>query len=461
VLLGVAASGSTHTWFNFFADKLGPEDSVASYLVKRCGSRAALREFLGALSDAEIYALVHDPHFWARRQQIVPDGIWTTCLMLAGRGFGKTFAGAVFANDEAKRGLGRGALIGPTYTDVNETMIAGESGILAVAPPWFTPVHEKTHAKLTWPNGIKAKGYSADKPDRLRGPNCAWGWGDEPASWKYEMAALDQVPLIVRIGTEENPPRTLLTGTPKPFKKLKALAEKPGTVLVRGSSLANKFLAPSALREMAAMIGTRWGKQEVLGEMLFDVPGAIFGSAKWGRIEADPHEYAKTLERRIVAVDPAPTSESGSDETGIIVEGVRTVANLRRISVLKDASLRASSREWAAQAIREYLAFQCDALVVETNTGGELVETVITTVAQEMGVTVNVRSVRAREAKSKRAEPVSALAETGRIEFVGHFDKLEKQIETFTGQAGRRDDRTDAMCWGVHELAFGEQFFFI
>ncbi|WP_346729828.1 hypothetical protein [Corallococcus exiguus] len=131
------------------------------------------------------------------------------------------------------------------------------------------------------------------------------------------------------------------------------------------------------------------------------------------------------------------------------------------MSVLKDASLRGSPREWAAAAIREYLAFGCDALVAEVNSGGEMVETTIQTVASEMGVQVNVKPVRAREAKSKRAEPVSALAETGRIELVGTFPKLEAQLAKFSGVNGRRDDRVDALLWGVHDLVFADSFFCI
>lgn len=463
MLLHSLATARELTWFGHFADKLGPEDSVAGYLVRRCGSAANLRELLGGLTDEEIEAIVFDSHFWARRQQIVPEGLWRVCLMLAGRGFGKTFAGAVFANDEAKACRGRGALVGPTIADVRDTMIAGESGILACAPPWFMPLHEKTKSVLVWPNGIRAKGYSADKPDRLRGPNCAWGWGDEPASWKNNMEALKNFKLVVRIGTMDSKARILLTGTPKPLKELKEIAEQPDTVLVRGSSLANRAnLDPSAVREMEAITATRWGRQEVLGEMLFDVPGAIFGSAKWRRVEnVDPLQYARNLERRIVSVDPAPTSETGADESGIIVQGCRNVEGLKHVSILKDASLRASPREWAKTAINEYLAFGCDSLVVEVNTGGEMVTTLVETVAKEMGVTVNIKPVRAKEHKSKRAEPVSALAEAARIEFVGRFEKLESQAETFTGINGRRDDRVDAMNWGIHELVFSDQFFCI
>jgi phage terminase large subunit-like protein len=442
-------------------EQLEPEDSVAAYLCRRAGSVEGVRALFDDLSDDEVAALAYDLDFWARRQQVPPATAWTWCVMLAGRGFGKTFAGARWAIAKAREGKAAGALIGPTAADVRDTMIKGSSGILALSPPDFMPVYEPSKRRLTWPNGVFAVAYSADKPDRLRGPNTGWVWGDEPASWRYEMAALDQIPLFNRLGTREAPPQTLLTGTPRPIRKLAELLERPDTVRITGSSLANAAnLAPSAVAAMRAMSETRWGQQEVLGQLLMDVPGSLFGSARWGRVEADPLEYAKTLDRRIVSVDPAPTSDVGADETGIIVQGSRVGEDrLKRVSILKDASLKASPREWASTAIHEYLAFGADALVVELNSGGEMVTTLVETVAREMGVVVNVRPVRAKEHKSKRAEPVSALAETGRIEFVGEHTKLERQLASFTGRPDRRDDRVDAMNWGVHELVFSEQFF--
>lgn len=459
-----------------YAAECGPEESIAGKLSSTLTEREALRLF-GSMNDQQVEALAYDLDFWARRQQIPPAGLWETCLALAGRGFGKTWMGARWVNRKAAEGRTIGALIGPTAADVRDTMIRGSSGILALAPPWFQPVYEPSKRRVTWPNGYYAICYSADKPDRLRGPNTGWAWGDEPASWKHEMAALDQIPLFNRIGSKEHPPQTLLTGTPRPLKKLEALIKKPSTVLVTGSSLANAAnLAPSTVANMKNLAGTRWGKQEVLGQLLMDVPGAIFGSAKWGRVDADAVMYGSKLDRRIVAVDPAPTSETGSDEWGIIPMGVRNAAllgadglPLKKVSVLGDRSLHGTPREGAAAAIKACIEFGCSEIVVEVNSGGEMVETIIATVAGEMGVTIGVKPVRAKEAKSKRAEPVSALAEAGRIEFVGQlrdegegpktFPKLEKQLEKFTGINGRRDDRADAMCWGVHDLVFADQFF--
>lgn len=474
---GWARAAEKRLAFAGLLDKLEPHESPAMYIVRRAKTREGLMRIFGGLDDRQVEQLVYDLDFWARREQVPPDTFWRTCVFLAGRGFGKTWAGAKWVNDQAKTAKSFGALIGPTAADVRDTMIRGSSGILALSPPWFMPVYEPSKRRVTWPNGMYAICYSADKPDRLRGPNVGWAWGDEPASWKHEMAALDQLPLVLRIGTEQRPPRLLLTGTPRPIKKLEELlyekAEdgtitnrlKEGVVLRTGSSLANAAnLAPDTVRLMKALAATRWGQQEVLGKLLMDVPGAIFGKAKWGRLEGvDPIAHARAhCERRIVACDPAPTSETGSDEWGIIGEGMRTVDGLKHVDIVADRSARYSPREGAVQAIRLYLELAADALVVEVNSGGEMVEELIRTVAAEMGVGfINVKTVRAREHKSKRAEPVAALAESGRIRFVGTYGKLEKQLEKFSGINGRRDDRADAMNWGVHDLVFGEQFFVI
>lgn len=463
-----AASVKRRDWSGI-AERLGPEQSIAGHMVLRAGSRGGIDRLFGQMTDQEVESLVFDLDFWARREQIPPARAWETCLALAGRGFGKTWMGARWANVKAQEGKTIGALIGPTAADVRDTMIRGSSGILALSPPWFVPTYEPSKRRVTWPNGVYALCYSADKYDRLRGPNTGWVWGDEPATWKHEMAALDQIPLFNRIGTKLCPPQTLLTGTPRPSKKLKELIEKPTTALVTGSSLSNAAnLAPTTVANMRALVGTRWGKQEILGLLLLDTPGAIFSQAKWGRVlgDVDPVIYSRNLDRVIVSVDPAPTSETGADETGIMVEGVTSSqlfdpagVPLKKVSILRDASLRGSPREWATAAIKEYVGFSAVALVVEVNAGGEMVEMTINTVAREMGVNVNIVCVRAQASKTKRAEPVSALAETGRIEFVGRFPKLEKQLESFTGVAGKRDDRCDALVWGVHELVFANQFY--
>ena len=442
--------------------------SAAAELVARASSAEVLLRLVAPLTDAEVLALLHDPLFWSRPEQRPPPGEWDIWVFTGGRGTGKTFAGGNFANEMAETTKLPGILVGATAKDVRDTMILGPSGVMETAKPWFRPKYEPSKSRLTWPNGAFAICYSADKPDRLRGPNAAWGWGDEITSWSHEMAAFDQMRLVLRIGRR---PRMLLTTTPKPMKKFQEVLKLPGTVLTRGTTFDNAAnLAESSIAQYREYANTRWGRQELLGELLMDVEGAIFARAKWQRRDQLTTEDARReYERRIVSVDPSPTSDVKSDESGIVVEGLRHVGDKKRIGVLADLTMKGTPREWACAAITAYQDWGCDALVVEVNSGGEMVEEVVSTVAAEMEREaqaegrpwsyVHVVTVRATSAKAGRGQPVSALAELGQVEFCGEFPKLEKQLSLFTGVNGRRDDAADAFCWGVHELALGNDFF--
>lgn len=439
--------------------------SPAGRLVELCKREPTLiRRALEGMTDAQAEALLYDHDFWLRPNQLPPE-IFEVCLILAGRGFGKTHAGAAWVIKQAMTGAKRIALVGPTSADVRDTMLQGISGILANSPPWFMPKYWPSMRKLTWPNGCIAVCYSADKPDRLRGPNCDKAWCDEITSWSHNMEAWEQVRLILRLGAN---PQALVTTTPKPLKKLQEIIEAEGTVTIRGSTFDNAAnLSPSFIRQMKALASTRWGRQELMGELLLDVAGALF-KMKWFddvRVDSppgdDPSRFGRAfnLERIVVAVDPAPTANAGSDETGIVVAGVASHRETgdRHIYVLADYTMKGSPQEWGAEVVKAYHRHQADAVAVETNSGGDFVPTILSNI--DPGVPV--KQIRAKSAKSKRAEPVSAIAEIGRIHLVGSFPKLEEQLKRFSGVNGRRDDRADAMCWATHELALREQVIFL
>lgn len=457
-------------------EALPPGYSVARYLVELAGSREQLYRLFGRATDAEIAALATDLYFWARREQLPPaHDDWDVLAIIAGRGFGKTWTGTLFCTEMARRGKEPGALIAATEADYRDTMIEGPSGLLAQAPPDFKPRFVPSKRRVVWPNGVYAQCYSADKPDRMRGPNTGWAWADELTSWSHDLAAYDQIGFFNRIGKR---PKVLVTTTPKPLKKFREIlygmreedqrSRKllPGIILRTGSSFDNAAnLAESTLARWRQLEGTELYRQELLGELLLDAPSVLFAKALprmvAGRIRVEdvPGWARAELERRIVAVDPAQSSGSKSDEHAIIVEGSRTMNGFSHVYVLADRSCKGTPNEWATAAVRAAVEFSCDAVVAEVNTGGEMVESTIRTAAQELGVAIEVVSVRAREKKSKRAEPVAMLGEVGRIHLVNELPKLENQLERFSGVNGRRDDRADAMCWGVHHLALDAQFF--
>jgi len=423
---------------------------------------AEKQNLLEALSEAELVALLYDwTGAWARDSQLIPAGDWFVWLILAGRGYGKTRTGAESVRHLAETGQARRiALIAPTSADARDVMIEGESGLLAVCPPSAMPRYEPSKRRLTWPNGARATLFSAEEGSRLRGPQHDLLWGDEPASWTDESTWRNAV-MGLRLGRQ---PRAILTGTPQPVPLILSLMKDPKTHLTRGSTFENAGnLASEYIRQVQRMYaGTRIGRQELEAEVLEDVVGALFNQAL---IDKHRVEKAPDLARIVVAVDPAQTgteradeSQKHNDEHGIVVCGKDLESEDAHGYVLADLSMRGSPDEWARAAVKAFYTFRANCVVVESNCGGEMVEATIRTI----DASVPVKIVRAMRGKAKRAEPIAALHEQGRIHHVGveGLEKLEKQMRVFTGANGRRDDRTDAMCWGFHDLLVGGGFFF-
>lgn len=401
---------------------------------------------LNSLTEAEAAVLLYDWSKWARPSQLPPDDDWLIWLILAGRGFGKTRTGAETVRAEAEADpTARIALIGPTAADVRDVMVEGESGILAISPPWFRPEYEPSKRRLTWPNGAIGTTFSADEPERLRGPQHSFGWGDEPSSWRYPEA-WDMFQLGLRLGKR---PRAVMTGTPKPIRLIRDLIRNPHCRVTRGSTFDNRSnLAKPFLDAIVKKYeGTRLGRQELYAEVLDDVPGAL-----WSRRCLDDYRVvtAPSLARVVVAIDPPATSGEEANEAGIIAAGVDGNGTAY---VLEDWSQRASPEEWARKAVAAYRRWDADCLVAECNQGGEMVERVIKSVAD-----VPVKLVRATRGKYVRAEPASALYEQGRVKHVGVHSVLEEQMTSFTPEraADRSDgfspDRVDALVWAITEL---------
>ncbi|GMV19014.1 MAG: hypothetical protein AMXMBFR56_72380 [Polyangiaceae bacterium] len=410
---------------------------------------------LEGLDERALLTLLYDwTGAWARDSQLMPRGeSWSTWVILAGRGFGKTRCGAettryLVETNRAKRI----ALIAPTSADARDTMVEGESGLLAVCPPyWNKPKYEPSKRRVTWPNGARATLFSAEEPERLRGPQHDALWGDEPASWVDDGSAWDQSAMGLRLGTR---PVAIITGTPKPCPLVLKLVNDPKTIVTKGSTFENAGnLAAGFIEQVRRLYsGTRLGRQELEAEILTDVAGALFSME---HIENNRVQAAPDLERVVISIDPAPTSLSGSDETGIVAVGRNYEGHGY---VLNDHSLRGSPDEWAREAIKAFHLHKADMIIAETNNGGEMVEAVLRSVDPD----VPFKAVRAMRGKAKRAEPVAALFEQGKVHLVGKHERLEKQMRVFTGINGRRDDRTDAMCWGLHELIItGSGFAFV
>jgi phage terminase large subunit-like protein len=416
--------------------------------------------FLAGLAPEAALLLLHDWRFWARPAQLPPPGGWRIWLIRAGRGFGKTRAGAEWVRARIESGAAsRVALVGETAADAREVMVEGDSGILACAPPWNRPRHEKTRRRLLWANGAIASCYSAEDPEQLRGPQHDAAWADEVAKWRY-ADAWDQLMLGLRLGTD---PRCVATTTLRPKRWIKTLLEDPAVAVTGGTSFENAAnLAPGFLAHMRRRYaGTRLGRQELEGAYLDDTPGALWSRALIERARR-PAEPRPPLVRIVVAVDPAAGGGKdgdppSGDETGIVVAG-RDAHGMGVL--LADLSARFTPDGWGRRAVEAFRAWRADRIVIERNNGGEMARHVLRTVDAQ----VPVRTVWASRGKQARAEPVAALYEQGRIQHLGRFDALEDQMAAFLpegvtddGERGKPSspDRVDALVWAMTELMLG------
>jgi phage terminase large subunit-like protein len=387
-------------------------------------------------------------HEQARTAQLPPPGDWAIWLVLAGRGFGKTrLAAEWIAEQAATHPDTEWAIVAPTWRDCRKTCIEGPSGLVRALLPGELESMNASDLQIRLSNGSRIYGYSADRPDRLRGANLSGAWVDEAAAMVHadELFGEALMPAL-RIG--ENP-RVLITTTPRPVKLLRdLLARDDGTVaVVRGSTWDNaKNLSRTALAELRARYeGTRLGRQELEGELLEDIEGAL-----WSReiLDGTRVDRAPTLARIVVGVDPAVTSGEKSDYTGIVVAGRSPDGHLY---ILEDATMKGTPHNCMSAAVSAYHRWHADRIVGEVNNGGDYIGTVLKTIDANAAYS----TVRATRGKVVRAEPISALWEQGRGHIVGALPTLEDQMCSFTPDTKESPDNMDAMVWAAHELNVG------
>ncbi len=334
----------------------------------------------------------------------------------------------------------RVALVAPTAADARDVMVEGESGILACSPPSFRPNYEPSKRRLTWPNGAMATTYSADEPDRLRGPQHDLAWADELAAWK-QPDTWDMLQFGLRLGKD---PRCIVTTTPRPVRLVRELMQSATTAITRGTTYENRDnLAPAFFERIVAKYeGTRLGRQELNAELLEDNPFAL-----WQRNQIDALRVAThpSLTRIVVGVDPQAGDGENAAETGIVVAGIGDDGHGY---VLADRTVRASPDAWARAAVNAYQEWKADRIVAEVNQGGAMVEHTLRTVQRNIPYT----GVRASRGKQVRAEPVAALYEQGRVHHVGAFPDLEDQLVNWVPGAEDSPDRLDALVWAITEL---------
>ena len=404
------------------------------------------RAYQRNLPEWESARLRHNWDLHARESQLPPEGDWDTWLILAGRGFGKTRAGAEWVRAQVEtRQADRIALVARSLPEALSIMVHGESGIINISPPWDKPTYEPSKRKLTWPSGAHALVFSSHEPDQLRGPQFDAAWCDELASWEHPAETWDNLSFALRLGRR---PRSVVTTTPKPVELVRSLPNIPGTYVTRGTTFDNKDnLAPSFFDGIIDRYdGTRIGQQEIYAEITDEDEDALW-KREW--IEKARLGSYPPIARIVVSIDPAMSTRPTSSETGILVVG----ADMRRDQayVLADESGRLTPNNMALRVAHLFDKFNATQIVVEANAGGNHVETTLRNAIER---TLPIKSIRARHGKQIRAEPVAALYEQGRVHHVGRFPDLEDQMCTWTPDVSpsHSPDRADALVHAVTDL---------
>lgn len=387
----------------------------------------------------------------ARGEQLPPD-VWRTWYVRGGRGSGKTWTGGNVLAEMALTEPGEYGVVAPTDGAMRDVCIEGPSGVLRALGANIAEIkrgasrhvlsYNQSNAQVRLRNGSIIYGDGADDgAPTIQGKNLRGLWADEVGLWrKWRQAWEESIRYAVRL----SPARIIATGTPKRghplVRALMADAAVHKTLLRTIDNEAN--LDPALLAELYAKYGgTTLGRQELEGEILDDVPGAL-----WHRdiIEAGRIAIPPSLSRIVIAIDPSATSTESADECGIIAAGVNWAGEG---FVLDDATLRASPARWASEAVRLYHERRADRIVAEVNNGGEMVEHII----RGIDPSVPYSAVTASRGKQTRAEPIAALYERGLVHHVGVFEDLEDQMTSWV-PGEKSPDRMDALVWALTEL---------
>jgi phage terminase large subunit-like protein len=417
---------------------------TALHELPQANRQETINQIVSDVSENDALALLYDWSLWGRSNQVPPDGDWSIWLLNGGRGAGKTRAGAEFIRNRQESGLyGYFTIVGETSADARDIMIEGESGLLAVSPPWNRPRYRKTLRRLDWPNGAVGLVFSADDPEQLRGPQSEVAWADEVGKWRYQDA-IDNLLFGLRLGPH---PHACFTTTPRETRMIRNLLKDPTVHVTHSTTFDNKDnLSPSFFSRIVGKYeGTRIGRRELYAELLDDNQNALWNRAKLDDLR---RTVAPQLTLITISIDPQASNGEDSASTGIMVVG-------RGIDdhgyVLEDCTIKGPPSVWGRSAVAAYHKYKANRMVGEANNGGDMIEHVIRSVPG--GERINYRKVHATRGKSIRAEPVSVLYDQNRFHHIGYFAELEDQMCEWTPDSkGPSPDHMDALVWGAYDL---------
>lgn len=432
-------------------------------LSKTRSERQQIIQFLGR---SKSYRHLHDWRAWARKDQYYTPGKERTTLYMAGRGWGKTWVGSNATNDVAENHAGmcgsRILIAGRTAADVRDTMIEGPSGILATAKPWFRPEYIPSKNRLMYPNGVIAYCFSAEKPQKFRGPQYGFVWADELPHWQRTRESWDMIQFGLRHGKN---PKAIITTTPLPTPLMREIRDEGDTRVVIGSTMDNMGnMAPRFFQDIYGRYqGTTLGAQELDGILTDEKTTALWSYSMIKRLEL---EECPRFFRVVVAIDPSGGGQNdGDDETGIAIAAIDSAANFY---MLDDLSGKWTEDQWASIAIRAANDWSADTIVGEKNFGGNMVKSIIQMHRDFGGCSADCKVVTATQSKGARARLLSSIYEQGRGYHVSppgcqetgtprRFELLEHQMTTFEPNIPRErqpnsPDRMDAAVWAGLEL---------
>ena len=453
-------------------------EQLAELAAATPGGPKLLAETLASLTDLEAAALADDwENIWRRPKQTPPDGPWTTWGSLTGRGFGKSLANGRYVHREAESGRAmRIALIAQNEDKCLEVMVHGESGLLAVSPPWFKARFEA--GRVYWPNGAQAFVYTPEVPGDIFGPEHHLAWASELHAWPATKR--EQAWANLRMGLRLGYGRLVWDSNPSRRHPIirellaDADADPVRNVVVRGSSHENKLnLTPGVVDEWQRKYGrTQRGREMIEGEQNDEAEGALWDQA---RIDNHRRPMPSTLKRRILIVDPAISTREGTDDTGLVDMGLGVDD---QVYVIEDLSKKWEWDDWGEAVVKRYSAKRCDCVVVERNRGGDAcvgnLRAAAAKVARDTGSAIRVEVVKAdavtrhvtgtiyvkevigRSSKATRAEPVATHYEAGGVSHVQGVDltNLEDLLTTWIpDEKGESPNALDALVWGDIELA--------
>jgi predicted phage terminase large subunit-like protein len=388
--------------------------------------------------DKGYEGIKYDWELHARPSQLIPFDItnqWNVFNFCAGRGYGKSRALNEWVIHMAKtQPYIRICMIAPTAGDIDKVMLKGDSGILSISPPWFYPIYNPTYHRITWPNGSVAEAFSAERPDRLRGPQFHVCAQEEVTSWRFLQETYEMMEYGLRLGSDN---RIVIATTPKNIEfYVNILKDRKNWTYVSNTFENQDNLSKTYLQKMIdKYAGTRMGQQELEAEILADDDKALW-KREWidkNRVKIRLDDYGNPVPQDeilpdfisiVLAIDPAVSINKKSAETAISVAAYGVDG---KYYILYADSAKDTPDGWGRRVYELYDEYMCDSIVIETNQGGNLVVENL----KRSGRQAPIVEVRARRGKLLRAEPIAALYERNQVRHFGKFEKCETQMCNF------------------------------